>query len=101
MNARQKAKKYKKLYENLLNQPVKFNVVTPKVDTLKFEQFYTKEFLDRCSVDFLTERLNNTMAENLAKSLSRYVRYTVEYGPDGNHVTGEIRIVPVVTRKED
>ncbi len=100
MNARQKAKKYKKLYGNILNKPVKFNVVTPKVDTLMFNQFYTKEFLDRCSVDFLTEHLNNTMAANLKKEFSRYVRYSIEYGPDGNRITGEIQIVPVVTRKE-
>lgn len=35
MNARQKAKKYKRMYEELLNSPVKFKVEEHKIDTLR------------------------------------------------------------------
>lgn len=44
MNARQKAKKYKKAYEDLLKQPVRHYVVNHPVDTLHFRKRYPMEW---------------------------------------------------------
>lgn len=41
MNARQKAKKYKRMYEELLNKPVKFKKEQRKIDTVK--TYYTRK----------------------------------------------------------
>jgi hypothetical protein len=95
MNARQKAKKYKKLYESLLNQPVKFNVVTPKVDTLRFDRFYPKEFLDRFDTETLYKNFKINVAQHLEPILDDYIKYDMYYGPDGNRLIGYMKIVPV------
>lgn len=58
MNARQKAKKYKKAYEDLLKQPVRQYVVTHPVDTLHFKKKYHMELVDN---------LGSEAFENLVK----------------------------------
>ena len=99
MNARQKAKKYKKLYENLLNQPVKFNVVTPKVDTLRYEQFFDEDLLAQPEhIKYIRRGMRARIAEELVSELNSYINISSKYQPDlhGYQVCGEIKVVNIL-----
>lgn len=99
MNSRQKAKKYKKLYESLLNQPVKFNVVTPKIDTLRHEQFIDEEVLARPEhIKYIHRHIRERIAEDIASDLNNYINFSTKYQPDlhGYRVRGEIKVVAIL-----
>ena len=101
MNARQKAKKYKRMYEALAKQPVMLRIEQPKrlqIDTLKFERYYPEELVVNESSGFLREVVLKDVAEGLANSLDRYIDYRTEFCPDlGFRLLGEIMVV----RRED
>ena len=95
MNARQKAKKYKRMYEALLNQPVKFNVEQHKIDTLRFERFYPSALIMHADNSYLREVIVKDIAQGLASSLDKYIDYYMEFCPHINkhRFCGEIKIV--------
>ena len=95
MNARQKAKKYKRMYEELLHQPVRFNVEQHKIDTLRFERFYPAELIMHEDNSYLHEVVVKDIAQNLASSLDKYIDYYTEFCPRINKYRfyGEIKVV--------
>ena len=66
MNARQKAKKYKRMYEELIKQPLRFEVKKYKIDTLKFERFYP--------TPVITQENSSYYAEVVTKDIARDIR---------------------------
>lgn len=92
MNARQKAKKYKRMYEALLKSPVKFKVEQHKIDTLRFERFYPEEL---ATSDYCRETIFRDIAQCLASSLDKYIDYYTEFCPYINQYRfcGEIKVV--------
>ena len=98
MNARQKAKKYKRMYEALLNQPVKFKVEEHKIDTLKFERFYPAELIMHEDNSYLREVIVKDIAQCLASSLDEYIDYYMEFCPciNKHRFYGEIKVVKVI-----
>lgn len=95
MNARQKAKYYKRKYEMLLKQPVRFNVEHHKIDTLRFERFYPDALIVQKNSDYLREIVVKDIAQGLASSLDKYIDYRIEFCPhiDKYRLLGEIRVV--------
>ena len=95
MNARQKAKKYKRMYEALLRQPVLFKVEQHKIDTLRFERYYPKILATPEKRDYLREIVVRDIAISLVESLDKYVDYDIEFCPHKNlyRVCGEIKVV--------
>lgn len=95
MNARQKAKYYKRKYELLLKSPVQFNVEHHKIDTLRFERFYPEALIVHGNSDYLREIVAKDIAQGLASSLDKYVDYRTEFCPHINkyRVLGEIKVV--------
>ena len=95
MNARQKAKKYKSMYENLLKQPVELKVEQHKIDTLRVERFYPEAFISRENSSYLQEVIARDIAQFLASSLDKYIDYRTEFCPHINkyRFLGEIRVV--------
>lgn len=95
MNARQKAKKYKHMYETLLNQPVKFKLEEHKIDTLRFERFYPEALIVRENSGYLREVIIKDIAEGIASSLDKYIDYNMEFCPHINKYRfyGEIKVV--------
>ena len=78
MNARQKAKKYKRMYEALLAQSVEFKVEQHKIDTLRFERFYPEEL---ATLDYCRETIFRDIAQCLASNLDKYLNYYTEFCP--------------------
>ena len=95
MNARQKAKKYKHMYEALLKQPVRFKVEQRKIDTLKFERFYPEAFIIKNSSSYLRDVIVKDIAQGIASSLDTYIDYHTEFCPHINKYRfyGEIDVV--------
>jgi len=84
MNARQKAKKYKRAYELLLREKphiVFHEVPCPPMDTLNFSQLIPKEFVEQCGKDYIREVVVNSFAKELAKCPEKYIDYYAEYIP--------------------
>lgn len=97
MNARQKAKKYKRLYKELLNRPVEFKLEQHihKIDTLRFERFYPEALIANGNSSYLREVMIRDIAHGLASSLDKYIDYKTEFCPHMNkyRVYGEIKVV--------
>ena len=96
MNARQKAKMYKQKYEELLNQPVKVNVVTPKIDTLRYEQYFDEGLLAQAEhIKYIRRGFRNKIAEELVSELNNYIKFYMEYQPrlSRYRLTGEVKVV--------
>lgn len=95
MNARQKAKKYKRLYEELLKQPVRFNVEQYKIDTVRFERLYPEALIAQGNSSYLREVVVKDIAQHLANSLDKYIDYHAEFCPHVNKYRfyGEIKVV--------
>lgn len=95
MNARQKAKKYKRMYEALLNQPVRFKVEQHKIDTLRFERFYSEALIMQGDSGYLREVIVKDIAQGLASSLDKYIDYNMEFCPHINKYRfyGELKVV--------
>ena len=95
MNARQKAKKYKRMYEALLKQPVRFKVEQHKIDTLRFERFYPEALIVQENSNYLRKVIVKDIAQNIASSLDKYIDYFTEFCPHINkyRFCGEIKVV--------
>lgn len=99
MNARQKAKKYKRMYEAILNQHIKPKIEQHKIDTLRFEKFYPKEFIAKENSNALQEIVLNDITQGLAQGLidrfDNYIDYFTEYCSYINEYCfcGEIKVV--------
>lgn len=97
MNARQKAKKYKRMYEELLKQPVRFKVEQHKIDTVRFERLYPEALIEQGDTSYLREFLDKDIAEGIASSIGKceYVDLRTEFCPHINkyRIYGEIKVV--------
>lgn len=97
MNARQKAKKYKRMYEKLLRQPVSFKVEQHKIDTVRFERFYPEALIDQGNTSYLRKVLDKDIALAIASGIGdgKYVDLRTEFCPHINkyRVYGEIKVV--------
>ena len=75
MNARQKAKHYKKLYERMQKQPVKFQVHNFKTSIIKsavcvpYGLAKTLETSDLGEVDFIKTKLASDLAKGLKETM--------------------------------
>lgn len=92
MNARQKAKKYKKLYYQLLNSPINFTVNTVKFHTVMTKRVIPEEVALPCLTD--NNYVKETIARDMAKEIMPYVRIKTQYEPTtcSYVVAGMIRI---------
>ena len=96
MNARQKAKYYKRKYEELSKMPLpKFTVTNYKVDTLRFQRLYPEALIVKGKEDVLTDIITRDLANELVTQMDKYVTVTTNFEPHINHyrVVGEIRVV--------
>lgn len=114
MNARQKAKKYKRLYEDLMKRPIEFCVEPHKIDTLRVERVYPEELIantyfaqkEVTEIDFIqpkklcmknvtdfisaiatpnaTGYVLKDIAFGLAEGLNKYIVYRINYDPEMN-----------------
>lgn len=97
MNARQKAKKYKRMYEALLNEKphIIFHEITPTIDTLKFSmRLHKQEAL--LGDDYIKTIIINSFTEELAKCPEKYIEgYTeyLPYDPDACHLHYQIKVL--------
>ena len=76
MNARQKAKKYKKAYEDLLKQPVRQYVVEHPVDTLHFRKRYPMEWA--FNQDAFRNKVRNDMKKELMDKIEPYIYWRLD-----------------------
>lgn len=95
MNARQKAKRYKHLYEELVNRPVEFKVEEHKIDTLRFERHYPRALVMSNYNSYFQHCICKDIAYSLAESLDKYIDYSMEFCPHTNEYrfVGEIKVV--------
>lgn len=99
MNARQKAKKYKRMYEAILNQHIEPKIEQHKIDTLRFEKFYPEKLIAKENSNALQEITINDITQGLAQALvdrfDNYIDYFTEYCPYINEYRfcGEIKVV--------
>lgn len=102
MNARQKAKKYKRMYEELLKQPVNFKVERHKIDTLKFKRHYPTKLIVQDGSNYFRHCVVKDIAYSLAESLDKYINYHIEFCPDRNEYcfVGEIKVVSLENEME-
>lgn len=76
MNARQKAKKYKKAYEDLVKQPVRHYVVTHPVDTLHFKKRYPMEWA--FNREAFENKVRNDMKKELMDKIEPYIYWRLD-----------------------
>ena len=96
MNARQKAKYYKRKYEELAKMPLpKFTVTNYKVDTLRLQRLYPEALIEKGKENTLTDIIIKDLANELASQIGRYVTVTANFEPHINYyrIVGEIRVV--------
>lgn len=118
MNARQKAKKYKRLYEDLLKQTPPIVFEEPHhIETLRFERAYPEEliatlmilqednkpllmkdvtkFISSTSVKSAASYIQSDIAQGLAAGLDKYIVYRIDHDPEMNvyRVCGELKVV--------
>ncbi len=97
MNARQKAKRFKRMYEGLLKQPQPIVFAEPHyIDILRVEQCYSEEdFIAlNCAPD-ATSYIQMDIIRGLVASLDKYIVYRTVYDPEMNvyRVCGELKVV--------
>jgi hypothetical protein len=95
MNARQKAKRYKRMYEELVNKPVKITVEQHKIDRLRFKRVYPRYLVIDENSSYFKEVILKDIAFDLVKSLDKYIDYHTEFYLDTNEYcfVGEIKVV--------
>jgi len=94
MNARQNAKRYKRLYEALLKQTPPIVFAEPRhIETLRCEKCYPDELFRNSPST--TSYMLMEIAQGLAKGLDKYIVYRTDYDPTTNicHVSGELKVV--------
>ena len=106
MNARKKAKKYKRMYEELVKQPqpIRYKIERSKIDTLRFERLYPgpEAIIFMENSNYLREVIAKDIALSLASSLDKYIDYHTEFCPHINQyrIWGEIKVVDRSCEKE-
>lgn len=97
MNARQKAKHYKKLYERSLQQPVTFQAHNFKTSIIKsavfvpYEMAKTLETNNLGDVEIIKTKLSRELAEGLKETMDITV---IDYPPECVYkVCGSVRVV--------
>lgn len=96
MNARQKAKYYKRKYEEIAKMPLpKFTVTNYKVDTLRFEKLYPEALISNTNEEYISEKITKDLVFELAGQMDKYVTVKTNFEPHLNHfrVVGEIKVV--------
>lgn len=103
MNARQKAKKYKRINEALLNRPVKLKVEQYKIDTLGFERFFYSEDPILQNGDYLQEVITNDIAQGIANNLYKYIDCNIEFCPHINmyRFYGKIKVLEKTSWRDE
>lgn len=102
MNARQKAKAYKRRLDEMMKRPIQFKVEQYKIDRIKFARRYPKVLVQEAPRDYLKETLTKDIAFELARNLTAYVNYRVEDYPfdDEYRVIAEVGVVRISEEKE-
>lgn len=96
MNARQKAKYYKRKYEELANMPLpKFTVTNYKIDKLRFQRFYPELLIKSEDEQRMTDIITRDLAIEMASQLWKYVTVKSNYEPLLNQYKfiGEVEVV--------
>lgn len=97
MNLRQKAKKYKKLYERTKQQPVNFQVHNFKTSILKSAVFVPYEMTKTLETNELgeVEVIKTKLARGLEEELKKTMDISVDYYPSEGvyKVYGTVRVV--------
>ena len=84
MNARQKAKRYKRAYEALLakSKPlIELKKEEYEVDTLNFVTSLSEEYIVEGDKDCIKRVVADTFADMLVKSANKYISYSLERSP--------------------
>ena len=84
MNARQKAKKYKRMYEALTAKwkpPIEFKVENYKIDTLNFYMTLDERLAVDVDKDYIKDVTINDLTQYLAKHFDEYVNWYIEHLP--------------------
>lgn len=99
MNARQKAKKYKKLYESMQRQPINVHVHSFQTSTIKACVSLPYEMQKYQAESEYMELIKNQLAHELAKELREKMDITVDdYPPQCAYkVYGTVRVVTGVS----
>ena len=79
MNARQKAKKYKKLYHQLLGSPINFTVNTVNYHTVMVKRSIPQEVALPCITD--DNYIRESMSWDLAREIMQHVKICTQYEP--------------------
>ena len=120
MNARQKAKRFKRLYEDLLKQTPPIVFEEPhQIDTLRVERMYPEElvrntcfmqednkplfmkdvtdFISSIATPIASAYIQKDISYGLAEGLYKYIVYRTDYNPEMNtyRICGEIKVVVI------
>ena len=97
MNVRQKAKYYKRKYEETKYDaiPVKCIVTRYNVDTLKAERLCPKDLIENNDENIKVDIFTRALAQDLAAQGNKYMTITSHYEPSLRSyiVSGEIKVV--------
>ena len=95
MNARQKAKKYKKLYERMKLQPVNYQMLNFNTSIIKAYTCVPYEMAEALQDSEYTEAIKSRLAYNLAKELKDKMDIQIDdYPPQCVYkVYGTVRVV--------
>lgn len=90
MNARQKAKKYKRMYEALTAKwkpPIELKEEEYEIDTLKFMTSLSKEYVMHGNSECAKGMVIDAFTNMLTKYFDKYIDYYVEYSPyEGKYI---------------
>jgi len=104
MNARQKAKYYKRKYEELANMPLpKFTVNNYKVDTLRFQRLYPDALIVNGDENKIIDIITRDLANELVSQMDKYVIVKSCFEPHLNQYkfVGEIKVVRAKSEVRD
>lgn len=101
MNARQKAKYWKKRYEELMAKPIKPNIVYSehKIETLRYDKIISDEIykmgLDNLELDNLElqKKIFRDIMNELAEQAKSFVDLSVEHFNCGVKIRGRLAVV--------
>lgn len=96
MNVRQKAKKYKRMYNELLKKSIGFKIEQFKIDTWRVvTSFSREEYNYNITRDFVKRRIVDEFVNKLSNEFNKYITFQVEYDPRDNiyWVTGDLKVV--------
>lgn len=96
MNARQKAKYYKRKYEQIAGMKLPtFKVQTHRIDDLKFTRTYPSALVHCGNTEAILETVKKDLAFSIADKLNDYVEYKADYDArwDEFRICALIRVV--------